>query len=192
MPVASDGVDRRPRSAVAVASQTAASSASSKGSKARIAVARASGSSGGGAAASASRGRRRRREGRGGAASVCTTRTLLAAVVLAARQVAAVGERQGPGEVELRESEEGAQGDDSGGPGGAARAGLVFAARVAAEDTFGAEFSFGWSGSEYFDGSIGTFGFSICPRRVDQVLPLVRFQQRLVLLSSGLPSSTGR
>ena len=63
----------------------------------------------------------------------------VAVLALAPRQVATVGERQRPGEVELGESEEGAQGPS-----------LVFAARVAAEDRFG-EF-FGWSGSEYFEG----------------------------------------
>ena len=94
---------------VAVASQAAASSGSSKGSKARIAVARDSGSSGGGARglgvarAAAPAGGPRRRGDR------LQDEDALA-LVLAPRQVAAVGERQGAGEVELGESEEGAQG----------------------------------------------------------------------------------
>ena len=115
--VVEEGDARPPRrassaasSAVAAASQAAASSGPSNGSKARIAVARESGTSGGVTPASASRGRRRRRLGRGGAASVSITRTLSRSSLLAARQVAAVGERQRAGEVELRESEEGAQG----------------------------------------------------------------------------------
>ena len=131
---------------------------SSNGAKARIAVARASGSAGGAAA-------RRRAlrpapapaRARGGAPSVCTTRTLSSPPSLAPRQVAAVGERQGPGEVELGESEELGQGRILRRRLSLRRAsGCRFAGRVLPASS---------SGSEYFEGSIGTSGFSIWPRR---------------------------
>src|SRR4051794_1262741 len=80
----------------------------------------------------------------------------LVAALGRARQVAAVGQGQGSGEVELDESEELGQGADS----------RRSAQQAPAQSPAPAERPpLVWSGTAYFEGRTGTSGFSIWPRR---------------------------